>query len=62
MKNIQKGLPLNDHKFNGLHTFFKWAKEITKTWRSACKYSSVDLNWAIAWALLSNNTKDLKGT
>jgi len=31
MKKIQKGLPLDDHKFNGLHTLFKWAKEITKT-------------------------------
>ena len=56
MKKIQKGLPLDDHKFNGLHTLFKWAKEITKNCRSACKSSSVDLNWAIVWALLSNNT------
>jgi len=31
MKKIQKGLPLDDHKFNGVHTLFKWAKEITKT-------------------------------
>ena len=31
MKKIQKGLPLDDHKFNGLLTLFKWAKEITKT-------------------------------
>ena len=31
MKKIQKGLPLDDHKFNGLLTFFTWAKEITKT-------------------------------
>jgi len=23
MKKIQKGLPLDDHKFNGLHTLFK---------------------------------------
>jgi len=31
MKKIQKGLPLDDHKFNGLHTLLKWDKEITKT-------------------------------
>jgi len=31
MKKIQKGLLLDDHKFNGLLTFFTWAKEITKT-------------------------------
>jgi len=31
MKKIQKGLPLDDQKFNGLLTFFTWAKEITKT-------------------------------
>jgi len=31
MKKIQKGLPLDDHKFIGLLTFFTWAKEITKT-------------------------------
>ena len=31
MKKIQKGLPLDDHKINGLLTFFTWAKEITKT-------------------------------
>jgi len=30
-KKIQKGLQLDDHKFNGLLTLFKWAKEITKT-------------------------------
>jgi len=26
MKKIQKGLPLDDHKFNGLLTLFTWAK------------------------------------
>jgi len=31
MKKIQKGLPLDDHKFNGLLTLFTWAKDITKT-------------------------------
>ena len=31
MKKIQKGLPLDDHKLNGLLTLFTWAKEITKT-------------------------------
>jgi len=31
IKKIQKGLLLDDHKFNGLLTFFTWAKEITKT-------------------------------
>jgi len=31
MKKIQKGLPLDDHKFNRLLTFFTWTKEITKT-------------------------------
>jgi len=31
MKKIQKGLPLNDHKFNELFTLFTWAKDITKT-------------------------------
>jgi len=31
MMKIQKGLPLDDHKFNGLLTLFRWAKEITKT-------------------------------
>jgi len=31
MKKIQKGLPLDDHKINGLFTFFTWAKKITKT-------------------------------
>jgi len=31
MNKIQKGLPLDDHKFNGLHTLLKWDKEITKT-------------------------------
>jgi len=31
MKKIQKGLPLDDHKFNGLFTLFTWAKDITKT-------------------------------
>ena len=31
MMKIQKGLPLDDHKFNGLLTIFTWAKEITKT-------------------------------
>jgi len=31
MKKIQKGLPLDDHKFNGLLIFFTWATEITKT-------------------------------
>jgi len=31
MKKIQKGLALDDHKINGLLTFFTWAKEITKT-------------------------------
>jgi len=31
IKRIQKGLPLDDHKFNGLLTLFTWAKEITKT-------------------------------
>ena len=52
-KKIQKRLPLDDHKFNGFLILFRWAKEITKTWRRACKSSSVDLNWAIVWALLS---------
>jgi len=31
MKKIQKGLPLDDHKFNGFLTLFTWSKEITKT-------------------------------
>jgi len=31
MKNIQMGLPIDGHKYNGLVTLFSWAKEINKT-------------------------------
>jgi len=30
IKKIQKGLPLDDQKFNGLFTLLTWAKDVTK--------------------------------